>query len=207
MLLLGWLDCQWYVSHPSHQQLPSESTCCCGLYRQLVPQCLHWYHTCCSFAAKIIGQQHMVTADYLQVVTGPISASVAFLLEVAMALMTCAELLRIGGHLSANLTMDTCSWCSVDIAGQCQVLSWYDTQGPVLQYTTSHISFRGLCILCRWQGICDSDCWLLIDQNLPVTSRSHSRQLRCLWWCTILTDTHVYTIWQQIKQEELTCFY
>lgn len=56
MLLLGWLDCQWYVSHPSHQQLPSESTCCCGLYRQLVPQCLHWYHTCCSFAAKNIGQ-------------------------------------------------------------------------------------------------------------------------------------------------------
>jgi len=75
------------------------------------------------FCCKKHWSAHMVTADYLQVVTGPISASVAFLLEVAMALMTCAELLRIGGHLSANLTMDTCSWCSVDIAGQCQVLS------------------------------------------------------------------------------------
>ncbi len=34
-------------------------------------------------------------ADYLQVVTGPMFASVAFLLGVTLAVTTCAELLRM----------------------------------------------------------------------------------------------------------------
>ncbi len=37
----------------------------------------------------------MVTADYLQVVIGPMFASVAFLLGVTLAMMTCAELLSM----------------------------------------------------------------------------------------------------------------
>jgi hypothetical protein len=47
------------------------------------------------FCCKNHWSAHMVTADYLQVVIGPMFASVAFLLGVTLAMMTCAELLSM----------------------------------------------------------------------------------------------------------------
>ena len=96
---------------------------------------------------------HMVTADYLQLVTG-IFASVAFLLGVTLAVMTCAELLSMWATPISQsqkrtyiVNKDIHSQCSMDIAGQCQVPSRYDAKGPMLQYTSSHMTFCAVCVL------------------------------------------------------------